>query len=207
MIPTDCNRIPVNTKLLTRFFSKIRIDPAIAFNGIPCWIWTACIVKTGYTSFHYKGRDHTAHRIAHGMFVHIIPNGYHGDHLCRNPICVNPIHIESVPPRINTLRGNAPSATHARKTHCIRGHKFTEENTYRYGPEKRFRGCRKCSQAVHLKYRPRTGRFRTHCRKGHLYTQSPTGSHRCLICRQATIKKFNAKAKKDRQERKARKSR
>ncbi len=40
------------------------------------------------------------------------------------------------------LRGVCPSAFHAKKTHCIHGHEFTPENTYR--TRKGFRVCRTC---------------------------------------------------------------
>ena len=38
----------------------------------------------------------------------------------------------------------------ARKTHCPQGHEYTEENTYRFGPEGRYRMCRECRRA-HLR--------------------------------------------------------
>ena len=39
--------------------------------------------------------------------------------------------------------GNA----NARKTHCAKGHEYTEENTYRFGPDGRYRQCRTCRAA------------------------------------------------------------
>lgn len=49
--------------------------------------------------------------------------------MCRNRKCVNVNHLEQVSMAINNERGMSPSGINSRKTHCIRGHKFTEENT------------------------------------------------------------------------------
>jgi hypothetical protein len=51
-----------------------------------------------------------------------IPSGMEPDHLCRVHCCVNPQHVEVVTGRINTLRGEGPSAQAARRTHCLSGH-------------------------------------------------------------------------------------
>lgn len=48
----------------------------------------------------------------------------------RFQLCVRPAHLEAVTQKVNTLRGTSPAAIHAVKTHCIRGHEFTPENTY-----------------------------------------------------------------------------
>jgi 5-methylcytosine-specific restriction endonuclease McrA len=46
--------------------------------------------------------------------------------------------------------GNA----NARKTHCPEGHEYTEENTYRHGPEGQYRMCQECRRAhVRASYR------------------------------------------------------
>ena len=52
------------------------------------------------------------------MFKGTIPQGLVIDHLCRNKSCVNPAHLEAVTNTENVLRGEAPSAKAARKTHC-----------------------------------------------------------------------------------------
>jgi hypothetical protein len=80
-----------------------------------------------------------AHRLAYQLLVGPIPEGLVIDHLCRNPPCQNPAHMECVTHRENTLRGASPHAMNARKTHCKRGHEFTFQNTYVDA-----KGCRSC---------------------------------------------------------------
>lgn len=190
MIQDDSNRIPVNRKLLTRFFSKITIHPDVTFNGVTCWIWIAHRNKRGYARFQFAGTNSNAHRVAFGMFVRVIPDTEHGDHLCRRPQCVNPVHIDDVPPRINILRGEGVAAKHARKTHCDNGHEFTPENVYADPKRPNYRCCRACRRVVEQKTLARLRGItaakpkRTHCKNGHEYTRPAGGpyKHRCLLC-------------------------
>lgn len=113
-----------------------------------CWVTpTGCVVFPGNPSQRYgriKCHDKplSVHRIMYEDFVGPIPVGLQIDHLCRNMRCVNPAHLEPVTGRQNTLRGVGPTAQNARKTHCVHGHEFTEDNTYveRGGG----RHCREC---------------------------------------------------------------
>ena len=72
------------------------------------------------------------------------------DHLCRNPPCVNPDHMEEVTMRTNVLRGNTGPARNVVKTHCPRGHAFSEHGiAYPSGG----RRCRLCDNLRNKKRR------------------------------------------------------
>lgn len=120
-----------------------------------CWRWLGSKTGPGYGTFY---RDHkrnfNAHRFSYELVHGPIPEGLHIDHLCRNPWCVNPAHLEPVTPWENTMRSPiAPSAVNARKTHCHRGHPLMGSNL-------RFncrgdRVCRTCANARLRKWQKR----------------------------------------------------
>lgn len=109
-----------------------------------CWEWTGSLGNSGYGRYWSNGRSRLSHRAAYEELIGPIPDGWQLDHLCRNTRCVNPLHLEPVTPRENTLRGIGPSAINARKTHCRRGHEFSDENTASWGVKRR-RWCRACA--------------------------------------------------------------
>ena len=121
-----------------------------------CWPWTASLNGHGYGQISINGRPTAAYRWAYEHFVGPVPEGYEVDHVrgngCVRKDCVNFLqHLEAVTHAENILRSDAPTAINARKTHCIRGHEFTEANTYRRPDGNR--NCRACGRA---KRRPRT---------------------------------------------------
>lgn len=106
--------------------------------------WTGFLDRDGYGQISLggkKGKTVRVHRWAYEHFVGPIPAGFVIDHLCRNRACANAEHMEPVTPTENTLRGLAPTALNARKTHCKRGHPLTGYNLM---PVKRGRSCRTC---------------------------------------------------------------
>ena len=132
-----------------RFWAKVQRD---ASGG--CWLWTAGLSDTGYGQFWTGGKCQSAHRFSYETFVGPIPDGLHIDHLCRVRACVNPTHLEPVPPGVNNARGFSPSALNAQKTHCPQGHAYAGENLVVIRGK---RHCRECKRRQVAEWRARTG--------------------------------------------------
>jgi len=109
-----------------------------------CWRWLSWHDADGYAGWRVMGApSRRPQRLIYALERGEFDNALVIDHLCRNRWCVNPWHMEPVTGVENVLRGVGPAATHARETHCKRGHPFTEENTY---PNHNGRGCRACKR-------------------------------------------------------------
>jgi hypothetical protein len=141
-------REDISTRLLKTLFSRIKISSTHFYNNVPCWEWTGYIRPDGYGRLSYK----LAHRLMYSIFVEEIPSSkIDCDHLCRRRHCVNPCHLEAVTHRVNMLRGKAPAALNALKTHCHRGHPLSGNNLFlkqSSQPHKRiYRQCLICRKA------------------------------------------------------------
>lgn len=148
--PTVCarDRTPAD-----RFWAKVdKAGPVAVAHLGPCWLWTARRDHGGYGQFfiHQSGKTKGlgAHRFAYEQIEGLIPEGLVLDHLCRNPPCVNPSHLEPVAQRENVLRGESLFARRAAQTRCKHGHEFTAENTH-----VRVNGTRQCRTCMWLRYR------------------------------------------------------
>lgn len=136
-----------------------RLRAKFVVDGSGCWLWQAALDTYGYGQVWYGGHMKRAHRVVYGQLIGPIPDGLQIDHLCRVRRCVNPQHMEPVPQRVNILRGTAPSATCATKTHCVNGHRFDDTNTYRKSGR---RECRECHREQNRKWSQTTRKALTH---------------------------------------------
>jgi hypothetical protein len=134
---------------------RSKLDPVERFwvnvERVPsgCLIWTGEINNDGYGNIWdgVRGKRIGAHVFSYLAFVGPIPDGLEIDHTCRVRSCVEPSHLEAVTHHVNVLRGNAPAAFNARKTHCKRGHELSGTNLYVF-PDGRRRRCRACRRAA-----------------------------------------------------------
>lgn len=71
-------------------------DRAIGIPDTGCWLWTECILSSGYGVSNSPDRIKTnelAHRASYRIFKGSIPKGMVVAHSCDMPSCVNPNHL------------------------------------------------------------------------------------------------------------------
>jgi hypothetical protein len=123
-----------------------------------CWIWNLSLNRGGYATIKRRDGTYSIHRVVYEQARGEIPDGFDIDHLCRTRNCVNPWHMEPVSRRVNVGRGNQRfnGRKNAAKTHCLRGHEYTTENTFLNGKS---RSCKECRRAADLAYKERRRRL------------------------------------------------
>ena len=67
-----------------------------------CWPWLGMLSKMGYGKKQYYGKSVGAHRWMYEQRVGPLQEGDVINHLCMNPACVNPSHLEKTTASGNT---------------------------------------------------------------------------------------------------------
>lgn len=108
-----------------------------------CWEFTGCRDARGYGRIGRDGKTVLAHRAVYELLVGPIPDGLELDHLCRNPPCCNPDHLDPVTHAENVRRGRAGYAPTDR---CKYGHDLNDPaNVYRHTRGMKGRKCKPCA--------------------------------------------------------------
>ena len=130
-----------------------------------CILWTKSVGKHGYgqqtlTIPGVKKKVFLAHRVAWAVANGIDPWSLTPDqiirHTCDNPICVNPEHLllgtqsDNMQDMVTRNRRAPYPNNNALKTHCHKGHEFTNENTW-YSSTRSLRKCKQCRRERDLR--------------------------------------------------------
>lgn len=130
-----------------------------------CWFWVGSITKGGYgLTARGRGRgNQMAHRFAYELLVGPIPEGLEVDHLCNNPRCVRPEHLEPVTPEEN-MRRSVERRNLFWRTRCPQGHTTTGPESYYIYEKKNGRKqhvCKQCASDRQRSYKRRKRELRT----------------------------------------------
>lgn len=118
-----------------------RIMARVQVTESGCWEWTGARNALGYGKIGVRddqGQNQNCyvHAVVWETRVGPLPSGLELDHLCRNPPCCNPDHLEPVTHQENLRRGG--QARRLRIAVCRRGHPYGDP------PKLDVRGQRVC---------------------------------------------------------------
>lgn len=112
-----------------------------------CWIWTGQ-TRRGYGRFTIDGKQFAAHRVAWVLASGAEPKSEVLDHLCREPSCVNPSHLDDVTQSTNSQRG---ANGYGSREICRAGlHDISDTANVVVG--KNGRQCRECVREAQRQY-------------------------------------------------------
>ena len=144
-------KIEIPKKIVDRFMSYVFPEP-----NTGCYLWGGGKSDNGYGVFNIKipglPKIMRAHRFSWVANGKELTPGLELCHSCDNPLCVNPNHLW-LGTQLENMRDCKAKNRNPTwiKTHCLNGHEFTPENTYRRVDG--YRECRICKRKTNSEYR------------------------------------------------------
>jgi hypothetical protein len=145
-------------------WKRLMDNRTILENG--CWQWTGARWgggdkrKYGVTS--YAGNPDSAHRVSYRIFKGEIPSGLDVEHLCQNPLCINPEHLQASTRLVNIRRD----------------HPWLNEGKCKYGHS--MEGKKSCPTCARKTPRVMVWLGTGKCKHGH---ERENGTPQCKTCR------------------------
>lgn len=138
--------------LVARFWQRTNVVSGhrVAYVDSDCWLWTGMVTTGGYGAIESEGQPRRAHIVSWRLHKGDVPDGMCVLHRCDVRRCVNPDHLWLGTKKQNSV-DMVQKGRSTRRTHCLRGHEFTEENTIL--KKEGGRKCAKCALDAQRKLR------------------------------------------------------
>ena len=96
-----------------------------------CWLWMGTLSPKGYAHQSFSNKPHRMHIISYNIYVGQVKGELH--HKCLIRHCINPAHLQDVPPDVNQKFSKGWTLGDDGIWSCKRGHRMEGYNVKKAG--------------------------------------------------------------------------